>query len=144
MQYVDANVHLSGDRNHVVQKRDITVVEVAILRALHGEDAVKDIQPRRQGRPRTVELLGYLRHKYRRQMQAQSPDGSRNIVDVMYPGANPNIPTSLADIGIEYAAGGKAKEKPGRAKKSAKQEDENQDQVVVSEDGSGPADSPSE
>ena len=45
MQHVRATVRLSGDLNFTVEKPDITVAEVVLLRAIHGEDAVVNISP---------------------------------------------------------------------------------------------------
>jgi hypothetical protein len=99
MQHLNCDVALSGDRNHVVRKSDITVAEVEILRALHGQDSVRNIQPTRTTTSDGGALLDRLRRKYRRRMPALPGEKSRCIVDTVFPGPRPKLPVSLADIG---------------------------------------------
>jgi hypothetical protein len=48
MQLCNATVLLAGDRNFALPKRDLSVAEIVLLRALHGEEAVIDITPTRK------------------------------------------------------------------------------------------------
>jgi hypothetical protein len=45
MQTLNALVALSGDRNNMVLRTDITPPEVLLLQSLHGADAVLQIEP---------------------------------------------------------------------------------------------------
>lgn len=45
MQLVNALVSLGGDTRNTVPKTAITIAEVQVLRAIHGDDAVHDITP---------------------------------------------------------------------------------------------------
>src|SRR3546814_6298215 len=46
MQRVDCQVRLSGKLTHTVGKKNISVAEIVALRAIHGADAVVDVQPK--------------------------------------------------------------------------------------------------
>lgn len=47
MQLCDITILLNGDRNFAIQKQDVPVAEIVLLRLLHGEEAVQDIRPTR-------------------------------------------------------------------------------------------------
>ena len=102
MQVVTCDVHIGGDRNHVVVKTGVTVAEIEILRVIHGNDAVLNIQPTKQDTRKHAEELDRLRRIYKRRMPGSDSKGTKNIVDVVYPGPRPNLPATLKDIGVEY------------------------------------------
>jgi hypothetical protein len=102
MQVVTCEIHLAGDRNHVVVKTGVTVAEIEILRVIHGNDAVLNIQPTKQDTRKHAEELDRLRRVYKRRMPGSDSKGTKNIVDVVYPGPRPNLPATLKDIGVEY------------------------------------------
>jgi hypothetical protein len=94
MQIVNCYVNLAGDRNNVVHKRNATVAEVMILRQIHGGEAVTDVKPVRNDRRAHATEIERLRGIYNRR-------GS--VVDQVFPGANPKLPTNLKDLGLEPA-----------------------------------------
>jgi hypothetical protein len=111
MQIVNCDVHLGGDRNHVVPKTGVTVAEIEILRVLHGEDSVVNINPTKQDTRKHAEELDRLRKTYKRKLPGPDSKGSKNIVDTVYPGPRPNLPATLKDIGVDYPTASKAKKK---------------------------------
>ena len=93
MEFADIQLALGGDKGNTVPKR-VTVPELGLLRAIHGEDAVFDIRPvvsKRQVDPRME--MARLREEY----QAQDADG-RRIFELTYPGANPVAPLLLSEL----------------------------------------------
>ena len=100
MQLVNCDVSLASDRNHVVRKLGITVAEVDVLRAVHGSDAVRGIQPTRTVSVADEKILADLRRRYRRRMPALPGEGSKCIVDAVFTGPRPKLPKTLADIGV--------------------------------------------
>lgn len=112
MQLCDVDVCLAGDRNHVVPKRNVSVAELEVLRAIHGEDAIQNIKPRGNQRVSTAEELDRLRRKYRGNVATEA-GLSRGIVDQIFRGPRPSLPTTLNDIGLDF----KGDEKPSRSKK---------------------------
>lgn len=56
MQHASCIVALGGDITFTVVKPDVTVPEIALLKAIHGADAVRDINPTfMDKRPHSVE-----------------------------------------------------------------------------------------
>lgn len=67
MQVVNALVAIGGDAGNQVQKFKITVAEVAVLNAIHGDGAVTDIEPageitrsHREERSRLIGIYGRM------------------------------------------------------------------------------------
>ncbi len=114
MQFCDVEVCLAGDRNHVVPRRGVTVAEIEILRVIHGPDAVQNIQPRGNKNVSVAAELDRLRRKYRNNVATEA-GLSRGVVDQVFRGPRPSLPTSLKDIGLDF----KGDEKPSRSKKKA-------------------------
>lgn len=95
MQYVDCVVRLSGDINFQVPKHDISVAEVALLRAMHGgEDGVVNITPTRKGPDSPAAVK-------RRMLVRYINTGGAELIEKLFPGMSPRLPETLADIGLE-------------------------------------------
>lgn len=90
MQHCRCKVFLDGDRNHEVLMADVTVAEIVVLRAVHGGDAVTDIQPTRMTKTNHAEEFARLQHRY---------DRKQVKVAELFPGANPKLPVNMKDIG---------------------------------------------
>lgn len=85
MQTANIMLALGGNRDQVIPKFNVTPAEVAVLRQIHGDDAVTDIDPNgeivrrnRDERQRLVETYG------------RRVDGNRHVapaVDALFPGA---------------------------------------------------------
>lgn len=97
MQIVDCFVRLNGSVEFEVAKPGITVAEVALLRALHGEDAVVRITagPVVDVKPRTVKNDLLARY---------SADGPKKVIETLFPGMYPKVPETLGDVGLELAS----------------------------------------
>lgn len=85
LQTADVVLALGGDRRNTVPKYAVTAAEVAVLRYIHGEDAVFDINVHETPAERTHrQEIGRLAQAYGRQ------DGERRFspaVDALFPGA---------------------------------------------------------
>jgi hypothetical protein len=96
MELANVMVALGGDRDNTVPKYRVTPPEIAVLCAIHGFDAVFDIEPlddEIEVNPR--ELIVDLLQRY------PALDDSRNpIVRNVYPGVSPVLHQSLADLGL--------------------------------------------
>jgi hypothetical protein len=91
-------VFLSGDAYHSVWKDDVTVAEISLLRAIHGEDAITTIVPTYKANTKAADELDRLRHLYG---QSNVSKEGKRLVDDVYPGRSPVLPTSLSDIGFD-------------------------------------------
>ena len=86
MQTANVMVALGGDMGTTVPKYEITVSEIEVLRAIHGKDAVHDIEPLgtiersdREEIARLLEIYG--------QATMGGPNGKIGIVSHLFPGA---------------------------------------------------------
>lgn len=99
MQTANIMLAIGGDRGNTVPKYAISVAEIVLLRAIHGEDAVFDVEPLEtpamdEGRAISNRAeLNRLRHAY----DAKDADGGR-IVDQVYPGAAARVFETLDEI----------------------------------------------
>lgn len=98
MQHCSCMVFLSGDVYHSVFKDDVTVAEISLLRAIHGEDAITTIVPTFKANTKAADELDRLRMLYG---QSNVSKEGKRLVDDVYPGRNPVLPTSLSDIGVD-------------------------------------------
>jgi hypothetical protein len=122
MQTANILLALGGDAGNTVPKFQVTAAEIAILRAIHGDEAVFDIEPieeeievsRRDELARLNQVYG----------TAKIDDGSGNkvsVVHALYPGAAAPVFTSLDDLEIpENFYKATQRTKPLAAKKPAK------------------------
>lgn len=122
MQLANILLALGGDRGNSVPKTRVTAPEIAVLMAIHGVDAVYDIQPLDEEVKRGVrEELDRLRQLY----TARDED-NKSLVEVVYPGRTPALHETIEELELpeelfatesRVSAKPKASAKPkGRAK----------------------------
>jgi hypothetical protein len=129
MQHASCNVALNGDITFIVHKPDVTVAEIAILRAIHGADAVRNIEPtytdkRPHAQERERLVLEYGKAKDHK---------DETLIDKVFPSFSP-LPTSFKDIGLdidgtdssenEPEISADKEEKPRRGRKPKVEEEE--------------------
>ena len=100
MQHCSCIIFLDGDRNSSVHKPDVTVAEIALLRAIHGPDAVDGIKPTFVGKEKPGQELARLRMEY---VNSNVTKEGGSLIDAVYPGRNPSIPRTLAELGAPDA-----------------------------------------
>jgi hypothetical protein len=98
MQHCSCIVFLDGDRNSSVHKTDVTVAEIALLRAIHGPDSVDGIKATFVGKEKPSEELARLRMQY---SNSNITKEGAPLVDSVYPGRAPQLPKTLADLGTD-------------------------------------------
>jgi len=94
-----ANIHLAlgGNHGHTIQKWAVTPAEIAVLREIHGEASVFDIEPgedvKRSGREERARLLEIY----------GKPPGSREMsaVEVLFPGAAARLFETLDELELD-------------------------------------------
>ena len=89
------SVRLAGSMQHVTTNKRVTVPEIAVLRRVHGEDAVIDVRPAGE----TTRTDAEERERLRKTYDNATPD-SEPLVDRLF-GALGKLPTSLAQVGID-------------------------------------------
>lgn len=112
MQYASCFVQLSGDLGTNISKAPVTPAEIVLLRAIHGPDAVSKVELLKGGvndKASHAEELDRLRLHY----TALDKDGN-SIVNMVFPGHSPRLPTTFDEIGIAVGIN------EGKAPRSAK------------------------
>lgn len=89
MQRVNCTVRLSGDTGNTVLKSEVTVAEVAVLRSIHGNEAVVDIKPVRQ-----------CKTPHREERDRLSLIYGAPRVAALFPGMISRLPVTLDDIAL--------------------------------------------
>lgn len=144
MQLANIMLGIGGGRDNTVPKYEVTPSEIAILQAIHGEDAVHDVEPLDEEVDRSNrEELTRLRALY-----GGAKDGNSNIVfDSLFPGAAARAFQTLDELGLPdifFKAQVRMKAKPaadkpkkGKAKAEPKPEPEDEDGIEDLPDGEG-------
>ena len=89
MELCKATVRLGGSVGHTVEKVELTPPEIAVLRHIHGQDAVINILPVR------VDKRGHATERAR----LEGIYGEK-VVAELFPGAMAKLPSLLKDIGL--------------------------------------------
>lgn len=101
MQTANIMLAIGGDRGNTVPKYAISVAEIVLLRAIHGEDAVFDVEPLEA--PAMDEGMAISNraelNRLRRIYDAKDADGNR-VVDQVYPGAAARVFETLEEIDL--------------------------------------------
>lgn len=100
MQRANCFVRLSGDLGTNIPKYGITPPEAAVLRRLHGPDAVNQLTLV-SGNDKTphTEVMEELLKQY----TARNKDSNVPVVMELFPGINPRLPTTFAEVGFQVA-----------------------------------------
>ncbi len=117
MEYANIMLELGGDSGTTVPKPNVSAAEVAVLMAIHGNSAVKEIDicepvgdkpaSNRQERSRLLELYG------------RAKDGNDNsIVETMFPGVAARVFETFEELEIpdEFYKADRATPKSEKAK----------------------------
>lgn len=133
-------VALGGDKGTTVPKYDVTASEIAVLMAIHGNDAVHDIEPGEDIERSDREEIARLAAKYGR-AKVHTEDGDTFVMKRLFPGHGARAVQTLEELAIPeefYKAESRVKpkavpeEKKGRRKKA---DDPVQNDEPVSTDG---------
>lgn len=91
MDIVNCQVRHRGDMHHLITKMQISVAEVGVLRHIHGNDAVINIQKTHTGREPFTAIYNRLKDIY-----------GVDAVEELYGKSDqrPELPRKLDDIGI--------------------------------------------
>jgi hypothetical protein len=96
MQTANCLLSLGGDHGNQVMKHGVTAAEIAVLRAIHGVEAVQDVQPsghvKRSHREERERLLGTYGH-------AKGED-EKHVVASMFPGVAARVFENLDELGL--------------------------------------------
>lgn len=104
MQSANILLSLGGDSGNQVPKYDVTAAEIAVLRAIHGEDAVTDIQPvpDKVANQDTVKRGQRAELARLRAIYGRATDGENNVVlDMLFPGAAARVFETIDELDLD-------------------------------------------
>jgi hypothetical protein len=116
MQIATITLMLGGDAGNTIQKFDVTPSEIAVLRVIHGDDAVTEIQPtgnvtrtNRAERQRLTERYG-----------RNQPNGqfSAPAIDMLFPGVAARFYETFDELELDesfFKADTRVASKPAKA-----------------------------
>lgn len=94
MQIANVLLSLGGDHGNQIMKHAVTAAEIAVLRAIHGDDAVQEVEPtgdvtrtHRAERERLLNTYG-----------AAKSDDQKPIVESMFPGIAARVFEKLHEL----------------------------------------------
>lgn len=93
MQTANILLALGGDAGNTVPKRNVTVGEIAVLRAIHGEESVTDIEP-----TGTVQRTSRAERQRLFQLYPARDNADNLIVNLLYPGAAARVFETLDEL----------------------------------------------
>jgi hypothetical protein len=107
MQYANIMLALGGDTSTTVPKSAVSASEIAVLRLIHGNDSVFDVEPvksedlsdeqkKRTGR----EEIKRLTSVYGRARVQTADGGETSVINALFPGAAAQAIKSLDDLEI--------------------------------------------
>jgi len=102
MQICECEVRLGASVQHTVLKSEVTPAEILILQAIHGQDAVVGIKPKKMDKRPNADELERLHNLYGRETEGIRDAGNGNLIAKLFPGINPSLPVSLKDIGMGH------------------------------------------
>lgn len=127
MQTANILLAIGGDKGNTVPKYRVSAAEIALLRAIHGDEAVFDVEP--LDLPAVDEEGEVLTNRdelqrLKRAYQAAKIDG-KLVAEMLYPGAAARVFETLGELGLpeEYfkpVAHAKAIKEAPRDKSKAK------------------------
>jgi len=117
MEISTIELRLSGDMRNTVVKIGVTPAEILVLRAIHGQGSVFNVQPGDTDKRPHADELERLRSIYAPRFQ---DEGKKDIVGQMFPGIAPQLPVKLKDIQIADEDFHRDVTLPARRSKAAK------------------------
>jgi hypothetical protein len=96
MEIANLMLALGGDMNNTVPKFDCTASEIAILRAIHGDGAVYDVEPKGRILRTQREERARLYAEYGRAMGREN----KPIISDLFPGAASRLFEDISELGM--------------------------------------------
>ena len=101
MDLVNCEIANGGDRGNTVVRFGVTAAELAVLIALHGEDAVFNIEPAGKIDRRNREERERLRFAYgATRVRGDDEIDAKSVVELLYPGAAARVHEELDELEI--------------------------------------------
>lgn len=96
MQFANVMLALGGDMNNTVPKYNVSASEIAVLRAIHGDGAIYDVEPTYEKAIAPRDELSRLRGLYGRAMGREN----KPIINDLFPGAAARLFDTIDELGL--------------------------------------------
>jgi hypothetical protein len=100
MDIANVQVAVGGDVGNTVYKQGVTAAEIACLQALHGEDAVFEIEPAGSIQRTSKQEKERLREVFPGKVRLEDGEEGKSVVDVLYPGAATKVHMKLDELDV--------------------------------------------
>lgn len=100
MQTANIMLALGGDGGTMVPKAGVTASEIAVLRAIHGNDSVTDVEPAEDVKRTDREEIARLRDIYGRAMVTDAGGSPTPVLTVLFPGAGARAVHTIDELDI--------------------------------------------
>lgn len=107
MQKAKCTVRIAGSMLHTVKKKDVTPGQLVVLRAVHGNDAVVDLELQREGFATKDKFL-----EQEREFERLCNEYGEEQVRACWPGHTPVIPTTFSEINVRFGKGSESVPSP--------------------------------
>ncbi|MCY0148311.1 hypothetical protein OEG84_11465 [Hoeflea sp. G2-23] len=138
MQTANIMLALGGDSGTTVPKYAVTASEIAVLRAIHGLDAVTEVEPTADREINNREEIARLRNLYGHAKTQDESGNNVSIVAQIFPGAAARAFRDLEELEIPaqyFKAEKRVTPKPTKpAAKKAKKSEEPGEEAAVPDD----------
>jgi hypothetical protein len=95
VQTANITLAIGGDKGNTIPKFGVTAAEIAVLRLIHGDEAVFDVDPQPDIQRNNRSELGRLIEVY-----GKMQDGKEIVVSTLFPGAAARVFDRLDELGI--------------------------------------------
>lgn len=89
MEYANVEIRLAGSLENTVRK-EVSSPEIAVLKAIHGHDAVVNIKKSRTAPTEQAVERSRLEKNY-----------GESVIAKFFPGVTSKLPATLAEVGVE-------------------------------------------
>lgn len=100
MQTANIMLSIGGDSGNTVYKANVTAAEIAVLRAIHGDDAVRDIDPQGDINRSNRDEITRLRSIYGKARIDDAAGAKVPVVNALYPGSAARVHEKLSELDI--------------------------------------------
>lgn len=110
MELARVEIRLSGSLANTVVRHKVTPPELLLLRELHGDEAIANIEYTGKEAKAHHEVLDAMNTFY-------NTENGKRAMEKIFPGASPKIPTTFREIGYDISEEGELRQREQLQKK---------------------------
>ena len=110
MELARVEIRLSGSLANTVVRHNVTPPELLLLRELHGDEAIANIEYTGKAQKLHHEVLDSMHTFY-------NTENGKRAMEKIFPGASPKLPTTFREIGYDISEEGELRQREQLQKK---------------------------